>query len=164
MGQKSLDAHKHRIPASKLGKIHDFCSGGLNTKGGAKGWHKKGMQKGGHHFRMLVPIIYTMIRGSDGCFRGQICIFWHSHCVSSHIATRPPFAPPFSSFRFMKNIRCQIFPESKMKFVRLLGQDIQRFELQKLIFCEKMADKCQKWDLIVKENHRFCLTINSNSN
>ena len=36
-GQKSLDAHEHRIPASKMGKIHDFCSGGLNTKGGAKG-------------------------------------------------------------------------------------------------------------------------------
>ena len=65
-GQKSLDAHEHRIPASKMEKIHDFCSGGLNTKGGAKG---------GHHSRMLVPIIYTMIRCSDACFGGQICIF-----------------------------------------------------------------------------------------
>ena len=36
-GQKSLDAHEHRIPASKMGKIHDFFSGGLNTKWGAKG-------------------------------------------------------------------------------------------------------------------------------
>ena len=36
-GQKSLDAHEHRIPASKMEKNHDFCSGGLNTKGGAKG-------------------------------------------------------------------------------------------------------------------------------
>ena len=36
-GQKSLDAHEHRIPASKMEKIHDFCSGGLNTKGCAKG-------------------------------------------------------------------------------------------------------------------------------
>ena len=36
-GQKSLDAHEHRIPASKMGKIHDFWSGGLNTKGGAQG-------------------------------------------------------------------------------------------------------------------------------
>ena len=50
-------------------------------------------------------------------------------------------------------MRCQIFPESKIKFVRLLAQDIQHFEFQKLIFCEKMENRCQKWDLIVKENH-----------
>ena len=74
-GWKPLDAHEHKIPASKMEKIHDFCSGGLNTKGGAKGWHKKGVQMGRHHFGMLVPIICTMIRISGGCFRGQICIF-----------------------------------------------------------------------------------------
>ena len=122
------------------------------------------MQKGGQHSSMLVPIIYTMIGGSDAFKCGQICIFLHNHCVSSDIAARPPFAPPFSSFHFLKNIWSQIFPESKIKFVRLLDQDIQRFELQKFIFCKKMAKRGQKWDLIVKENHRFCLTINSNSN
>ena len=107
-------------------------------------WIWKGVQKGGQHSSMFVPTIYTMMRGSDALNWGQICIFWHSHCVSSHIATRPPFAPPFSSFRFMKNIRCQIFPESKIKFVRLLGQDIQRFELQKLIF------SARKWQTDAK--------------
>ena len=111
---------------------------------------------------MLVPIIYTMIGGSDAFKCGQICIFLHNHCVSSDIAARPTFAPPFSSFHFLKNLQPQIFPESKIKFVRLLGLEIQQFELQKFIFCKKMVNRGHKWDLIVKENHRFCLTITSN--
>ena len=78
---------------------------------------------------MLVPIIYTMIGGSDAFKCGQICIFLHNHCVSSDIAARPPFAPPFSSFHFLKSIRPQIFPESKIKLVRPLDPNIQRFEV-----------------------------------
>ena len=78
---------------------------------------------------MLVPIIYTMIGGSDAIKCGQICIFLHNHCVSSDIAARPPFAPPFSSFHFLKSIRPQIFPESKIKLVRPLDPNIQRFEV-----------------------------------
>ena len=124
----------------------------------------KGVQKGRQHSSMLVPIIYIMIGGSDTFKCGQIWIFLHNYCVSSDTVARPPFAPPFSNFHFLKNIQSQILPESKIKFVRLLGQDIQRFELQKFIFCKKMAKRGQKWDLIVKENHRFCLTINLNSN
>ena len=92
------------------------------------GPNKKGMQKGGHHFRMLVPTICTMIRSSGGCFRGQICIFWSSHCVNSNIIGCPPFAPPFSSFHFLKNLQPQIFPESKIKFVRPLDRNIKGCE------------------------------------
>ena len=118
-GQKSLDAHEHRIPASKMEKI---------TISALEVWIRKGVQKGGHHSRMLVPIIYTMIRGSGGCFRSQICIFWSSHCVNSNIIGCTPFAPPFSSFHFLKNLQPQICPESKIKFVRPLDRNIKGCE------------------------------------
>ena len=125
-------------------------------------WIRKGVQKGGHHSRMLVPIIYTMIRCSDACFRGQICIFWYSHYVNSSIIICPPFASPFSSFHFLKNLQPQIFPESKINFVRPLDPNIKGFEFKKFNFCKKMAKRGIKYDFIVKENHRFCLTITSN--
>ena len=107
---------------SQLQKWEKFTISALEV------WIRKGVQKGGHHFRMLVPTICTMIRSSGGCFRGQICIFWSSHCVNSNIIGCPPFAPPFSSFHFLKNLQPQIFPESKIKFVRPLDRNIKGCE------------------------------------
>ena len=74
----------------------------------------------------------------------------------------PPLCPPFSSFHFLKNLQPQIFPESKINFVRPLDPNIKGFEFKKFNFCKKMAKRGIKYDFIVKENHRFCLTITSN--
>ena len=107
---------------SQLQKWEKFTISALEV------WIRKGVQKGGHHFRMLVPTICTMIRSSGGCFRGQICIFLSSHCVNSNIIGCPPFALPFSSFHFLKNSQPQIFPESKIKFVWPLDRNIKGCE------------------------------------
>ena len=98
-------------------------------KGGHRGVHKKGVRKGEQCSRILVLIIYNMLRSSEANFWGEIRIFSYSHQTISNIRSCTPFASPFLKFSFFKHILPQVLPESKIKFIRWLLAEICYQEL-----------------------------------
>ena len=122
----------------------------------------KGVQKGGHHSRTLVPTIHIIIRTSDRLFLNEKSDFLHNHWSSQYLGGCPPFAPLFSNFRFWKILNLKFYQNQKSTSYHIWFQIYSLIKSKNHIFRWNRWIWGSDWKSIIDQNRWFSSIINKN--